>query len=574
MPLEFKDIKDEFEEKDLRLPTLNFLDPDAHFYETLAIQPGGEIAARPDFIGHTNHLVAMSQFSDFLRLALEKDSDLVLSPEYSCPWEVLTNALAHQSLPRAGKMWMLGCEAITPNNLQEVISAHLDVVWIHEPIPNDTSGFLDVLAYVTKAEGITDCMKNVIVLQFKTQAMGGTTFERDHLICGRRIYIWHNPRDNIRLISLICSDALAFDEAATDQSLFDLHPYLILHPQLITDPHHNSIRAYRNRLFGHAVGERVEVLALNWARGFTLPDKPLSQYGGSTIYTRSQAFDLSDSRLEANHQKGLFYSFWYANRSDLCFLSFDQHVFHYRIPKTWQNVQAVLAQRTGPEMLSLRHWDEAVGAWHETVRADDGFAQLCETFQEQACDYCLNAPNTTVDRERLLTLSAGKLRMEQDWYNVRKMESFMADVDERTKRLTFTHEQADASNGFRRDHLKRYIKLQMTVLRDPANFPPTIQDLRGDWQIQPPRAADGFRFNLVSLTGRACGATGIFVGLEPPNFVQQLMDDLIRTWGKLESRRLVIWYEFQNTIRFAHPPLPSITDDLEIPASIAREVTA
>jgi len=140
-------------------------------------------------------------------------------------------------------------------------------------------------------------------------------------------------------------------------------------------------------------------------------------------------------------------------------------------------VGGVLAQRTGPEMLSLRHWDVPTGSWRDSRNSDDGFATLCNEFREQACDYCLCDPHTTVDRERLLTLSAGKLRRSRDWHEVRNIDSFTAGPDERSKRLTFTHEQAQASDDFRREHLARYIKLQMSVLANPAHFPPTIQDL-------------------------------------------------------------------------------------------------
>jgi hypothetical protein len=395
--MDFKNIREVFAEHNLRPPTLNVLIPDAHFYETLAVQPRGEIALRPDFIGHADPQTAVSQFSDFLRLAIEKESDVVLSPEYSCPWEVLTNAITQQSLPQAGKIWMLGCEAITPNDLRAVISAHANVVWIHEPIPAGTGRFLDVLVYATKTETTSRNAKDVIVLQFKTQAMGGNTFERDHLICGRRIYIWHNPQDNIRLISLICSDALTFDLAAAVDCQFDLHPYLIFHPQLNEDPRHPDISAYRDQLFGRRVSDRIEILTLNWARGFKIQDCAPSHYGGSAIYTKSPEFQLSDTRLEANHQMGLFYTFWRARRTHLCFFSFGQHVFHYRMPKTLQNVKAVLAQRTGPEMLSLRHWDAPTGAWRDSVNSDDGFAQLCGSFQQHACDYCSNAPHTAVE---------------------------------------------------------------------------------------------------------------------------------------------------------------------------------
>src|ERR1700724_193429 len=113
MDAEFKDVQQVFAEHRLLLPMLNVLIPDTRLYETLSIQPRGDIAARDDFIGHADHAAAVSQFSDFLRLAVENDSDVVLSPEYSCPWEAMTQAVKEKTLPKSGKLWVLGCEAIT-----------------------------------------------------------------------------------------------------------------------------------------------------------------------------------------------------------------------------------------------------------------------------------------------------------------------------------------------------------------------------------------------------------------------------------------------------------------------------
>src|SRR6185369_4270658 len=116
---------------------------------------------------------------------------------------------------------------------------------------------------------------------------------------------------------------------------------------------------------------------LNWARGFILPDSSPSPYGGSAIYTKSSKFMTCDSRLDSNHQKGMFYTFWHAHRTELCFFSFDQHVFYYRAQKTIQDVLAVLAKRTGPEMCSLFSWDPPTGTWKDSAKADDGFDKLC-----------------------------------------------------------------------------------------------------------------------------------------------------------------------------------------------------
>jgi len=104
------------------------------------------------------------------------------------------------------------------------------------------------------------------------------------------------------------SEALTFDATAAQECGFGLHPYVIFHPQLNVDPRHPDISSYRYQVFGRNVSKEIEVVTLNWARGFVLSGRPPSQYGGSAIYTKSPEFDSGDARLEANHQKGLYYT--------------------------------------------------------------------------------------------------------------------------------------------------------------------------------------------------------------------------------------------------------------------------
>ncbi len=564
----YKDIQQTLAGRNLHLPTLNVLVPDVHPYEMLAIQTGGEVATGPDFVGHADRVGATAKFTAFLQLAVEADADLVLTPEYSCPWDALTAHVAHRPFPKQGKLWAIACESITPAQLQGIIVNHPQVEWVHDGIPAGAGRFLDVLVYMFRAEHTGGGWRNVVVLQFKTHPMGGTAFEQANLIRGSAIYFWHNPVDNIRLISLICSEALAFDQAAAQQCRFDLHAYIVLHPQLNPNPRHPDISAYRGYVFAHQAGANIDVFALNWARGFVLLGVA-STSGGSALYTKAPQFIASDARLDANHRKGMFYSHWARHRTELCVLSFDEHVFHFRIHKPRQDALAVEASRTGPEMLALRHWVVADGVWTISPDVNDGYAQYCGTFQEPQCDYFVTAPTNAVDRERLLTLTSGQLRTARDWHMVRHIPAFVAEADERTKRLTFTHEAAAESQEFRRLHVSAFIKLQRTVLPNPANFPPTIHDLSANWRLHPPCAEHDFRFNLSPSDGPSQGATAIFVGLMPLNEVEKLKDDLTRAWGKIETRRLVLWYEAQNAIRHVHAPVPTITDDLEPPASIA-----
>lgn len=103
MEAEFTDIAKAFKSKKLQLPKLNVLIPDSCLYQVLAIQCGGKIEKKKDFIGHLDHSTATKKFLELLGLAVEKDCDLVLSPEYSCPWEAIGGAITQNLLPKMGK---------------------------------------------------------------------------------------------------------------------------------------------------------------------------------------------------------------------------------------------------------------------------------------------------------------------------------------------------------------------------------------------------------------------------------------------------------------------------------------
>ncbi len=578
MCAQFTEISEAFAAKRLRLPCLNCLEPNEAFYETLAIQPKSTVTARPGFVGHADHAAAVAKFTAFLQLATQSNCDLALCPEYSMPWDVLTQAIVASTLPQEGKLWILGCEAITREALAAFIAAHPQVDWIHEPIPAGAGTFLGVLAYATKAQAIAGGVKNVIVLQFKTAPMGGPTFERDNLICGQVIYIWRNPRDNIRLISLVCSDALGWDPNTAANCRFDRDPYLIFHPQLNPDPRHVGISAYRNALFSlnANVSQRFEVITLNWARGFDIPPHAASAYGGSTIYTKSPEFEFSDARIEENHHRGLYFAFWQAQRTQLCIFNFDERVFRFRSLKVLQVVAGPKAARTGPHMQALYCWNAAHSAWHEVASADDGFADFCTAQGEPTCDYCLAAPNTPLARERLFMLSAGKLQNlahRDGWHHVRNLDSVEAEADERSKRITFTHEEAPDSRDYRQIMLGRFITLQLSILANPDNYPDNIRDLRGDCRLEPPTAATHFRSNLASQSGTKARATGVFLGQVPAADAAKLRDEIIAAWSQADKpvRRLVVWYDRHGQFHHAAAPLPSFLDGTEPPTSFIKD---
>jgi hypothetical protein len=209
--IQFTDIAGALAEKGLKLPNLNVLTPDSQAYEVLAIQPTGVIPSRNDSIGHENRVLATEKFIGFIDLAVEKSADLVLCPEYSCPWEVLEDALRQGKFPAPGKLWVLACESITPVQFQQFTAAFPKIAWIHEPLPNAVGDFLGVVCYFLKTESNAGHVKDVIVVQFKTVPMAGhDTSEADHLICGRTTYFLRTQDDYIRFATLICSEVTGF----------------------------------------------------------------------------------------------------------------------------------------------------------------------------------------------------------------------------------------------------------------------------------------------------------------------------------------------------------------------------
>src|ERR1041385_4173040 len=56
--------------------------------------------------------LAARQFSGFLHRAVTTHSDLVVTPDYSMPWDCLVSAISEGRVPEDGKLWALGCESI------------------------------------------------------------------------------------------------------------------------------------------------------------------------------------------------------------------------------------------------------------------------------------------------------------------------------------------------------------------------------------------------------------------------------------------------------------------------------
>ncbi len=573
----FSDIREPFLQHGLCLPQIALLDPTPTSCEVLAIQPGGEIESRSDFIGHEDRVQAVAKFDRLIDLSIDRNIDLLLAPEYSVPWDCLERAFKERRLPPSGKLWALGCESITPLELQELESRVPDIVWIHEPPAKSSRSFLDCLCYVLQTDSTDGQSRYVALLQFKTIPMaGGNSIERDNLIPGTQRYFLRNRgEDFLRFVTILCSEALSFDvDREATRQLFQ-YPTLIFHPQLVPDTRHENMRRYRAEIYTKTCGSNVEVFSLNWA---SLMRQPAPDRGNSSYFLRHDKFTPREARLQKNHTLGVYYSRWQCHRAELFAFSYHEHVFHFSVSKTGSLGAAVQASRTGPEMQSTWRWEVAQSSWVTCASVDDGFRDLCRPYGASLLAICVDGALSSLDVERLLALTCGQIKASADWHVVTNMSSYTAETDERTKRVTFVHDQYGDSQRFRELCLESLAGLLSRILVSPELFPDCISDLIDNYRLIAPRPADGFRHNIIPRSPDGAGATAIFLGHQRREAALALHDGLCTAWGEERSqlreertRRLVVWYETSSgAIDSVHPPAPSIADDSEPPSSIAR----
>jgi hypothetical protein len=169
----FKSVAEILQELGYQHPTLSALTPSAANYTAMMFQPHGEIEASAAGVFSKDRALAQHQFTKFLEMARQREADLAVTPEYSMPWAVLKTSLEQGVQPAQGKLWILGCESIKPDELSG-LKAQLEPVAkvIFEPLNSQANKFLDPLAYVFHAPLTGGVGTQLVVLvQFKTKPM-------------------------------------------------------------------------------------------------------------------------------------------------------------------------------------------------------------------------------------------------------------------------------------------------------------------------------------------------------------------------------------------------------------------
>jgi hypothetical protein len=562
MPI-VKDIRKLLNDKmnKLQNPSLRCLEADANRYSLLLLQPKGEIEYSNTFVRNKDRAAAEVMYRKYIELAGSTACDLVVTPEYSCPWSIIEDVANNDRLPAEGKLWVLGCESITPaelNDLRERIKLQCRLIYDDHFEFSAGELFLDPVCFLFRTkEASTNTTVNVAVVQFKTSGMGdgADRYESNNLIKGTRFYKFKNSSANsISLVTLICSDSLEYGHGQCLRTEFQQdEPALILHVQLNEKPRNDRYADYRKGCLQY--NDQKDIICLNWAQDVKLYDstgrKPVVEWknaSASAIYSKKWVSVISNEGvINSNEKKGLYLTHWETTRSFVSFLNFDPHVSHLALTKVSQvNSDPAMRSPALPDVRAIYVWDRTSATFRVIETVDGGAASSFREFDitPESLGDAMNVPLTL---ERLLLFSCGEVRERKDkWPIIQSMASICLGSEESIHRLTFAQDNCLDATEFRRRLLLMFNRFSDIRLR-AERFPKRMERFANNRLFYDTNTAYS---NLADGSGEL--ATALYVGDQANDIIlnelHAWLDNRLRELKKkdrnlpLDPNNILIWY--------------------------------
>ena len=471
-------------------------------------------------------------YQEMLNDALQAQAQLVISPEYSVPWDLIRRIADGAPRPPRGALWVLGCESITPAEL-DALEAHLPVAGVrlfHEPFDAQQRAqraFVDPVVFAFWALDNAGADVLCLLVQFKTLASRDPDHvELQSLYLGSNVYKFTAQPGDVALLTLICSDAFGFTNALVDAHCANL---LLVHIQLNQRPANVDYAAYRARLFSVATKKNVEVVCVNWARGVLIDGElnPFNAIAGSAWYVPPRDFVPTDAEINQLHREGLYYSI-VGGRWHAFYLNFESHSLTVTKQPVFAVGPQVIAPRITPRVVSRRSWDSPTARWVNAT-ADDGFAAFLQPYASlvgMLPPICSQDPLAV---ERALELLDGPAGTATDWFTLRELRALHVADEESLRRVTVSQETDAARLGVEfRQHRARRAQTAATIPGQPVTWPPPVIDL-----------SHGFRFRWnrrnphdnVEPIGGGRPAAFLYLGEDPE------ADTLANIYAKVRTAR-------------------------------------
>ncbi|MGJ7610675.1 MULTISPECIES: hypothetical protein [unclassified Variovorax] len=500
MPISIRDVEGVLQARSLANPSLEALKPNDQSYRALLFQPAGPILADDTRIGPLDLAYADKQATKFLELATTKGHHLVVTPEYYLPIETLVRCVQGNTFPAVGALWALGCESMTPAQLQkfeEDCTGYCDVIFDKDTAAAVQGIYFDPVAYcfVTKDNGGED--RRVVLLQFKTiSSRDSHFFENKNLRCGNVIYQFKGEGEILALSTIICSDAfnVALDEKIRSKLA---HFATLLHIQLNPKPRHVDYLRYRIDTFSKNKDlNNCDIVCLNWAENMVQYEAPAGKHeswkneSGSAWYISEHRCSSNDDEVESNERRGLYYSRHVKHRHVLHF-HFSAAAFELTVAKLVQVGSYLHDNHLGPKLDARYSWDDEHKEWEPNEECPDpGLSKLFAlTPHVEEAFASLKAVSSRLHVERAIALSCGLLTSKVNWFKANELDACKLGEDEIVRRATLCLDRDNSAREGRERRMKNVAALNIVL--STQKLPPQIRDLTGGgarvmWQAGSP----------------------------------------------------------------------------------------
>ena len=573
------------EDENLSVLPLKILQPLRDLYDALLVQPLGAMQATEQHIGHVDQDSAVKLYRDLLGKACEHEVDLVVTPEYCLPWQVIEEISETGLKPKLGALWVLGCESIAPDALNafkaKQTQKNIDV--LYETPRQQNKNYFCPLVYVFWTNDANDEPKLCMLIQFKTMP-SKTPSENDHLYCGNDVYVFGDEVNEINFFSLICADVFEFTEEQIKNNHRDS---LILHIQLNEKPWHPTFTQYRNHLFSVGSNNHVELMCLNWATGVTWdnngdPDNVATwnYVGNSAFYIPRRLLQkFHDTNLDAIHKNGIYYNRVHSHWDGLFLNNAAQAILIKKQPIRSDGAQ-VLAMPWRLQFLKRFIPNVAKDAWIEANEASDGFTELLAEYkpadpnlQEGFDRFEANLREahdaSPLAVERSLELLQGPEGQPSSWHKREELHALEVAPEESPRRVTVHQEKCSTRKGaiFRKQRVQVSYDTA-TLYTQSLPWPKLVEDIGQGFTYQ--WRKDNPHSNVVPLGAAGNPATLIYLNPSMPGearsnyikMVKSLREHAVQTSAEgdcIESMirakdRLCVVYREDHGYKFLHEP--------------------
>lgn len=271
MSIEYKNVQDELKKRKIKYPQFSFLDNNGSVIKIMQWQPKGILSFNEERGFWCAESAHIRKAESFIEESYARKADIVITPEYSFPWRVVCEIIENDKLhPKNGKLYCLGMEGISSEDLKKLISRYDDRDCIHfimEDIDElQDNHFFSCLLYLFKTTE-----KIICLIQFKTTPASDkwSDLESKWLMRGKTIYLFQSTNAQCYMLSYICADVLN-QEIESFRSEIPYQECLILHPQLNPKPLHEAFEQMRGNYLNYD-GKNTRIIGINWAKDTTLP---------------------------------------------------------------------------------------------------------------------------------------------------------------------------------------------------------------------------------------------------------------------------------------------------------------